>query len=782
MVRSLRLTVQPSLGIIARREDTRGYDAASSSDHMSHGQLRYCVSPRLRAPVSPRHSVAGRALAGLIFMLTVGVATLSAPAAEPARSLNDLTGPWQLFVDDHLVANKEKVVRKYHAFEKDPGNPLLKADKPWEGNNVYVYGTVLPNESGPGYRMWYHALPEKKGDDAYRLLYATSKDGLRWDKPNLGIVEYQGSKDNNIFIRRGKRDHILSVIHTPWERDPAHRYLMINFDGDISGGGSGYMAAWSGDGIHWTNAADKPVFAKGGDVGQFLYDFHRGEYVGYVKNSATVSGMRRRAVGRTATKDPVKWPDPSLVIVPDSFDDRWAKGIQRTSFYGLSAFAYETMYLGFLWVFRAIDETEGYFDGPIFCELVSSRDGVNWLRQEGDRAPVLDVGSDKAWDRGMVFTATQPLVVGEQLWLYYGGTDGLHAGREPWHSGIGLATLRKDGFASLDATDGVGTVTTKCLLHAKGMLGVNCAATGGSVRVEVLTADGKVVPGYGRADCNAITNDTVNAVMSWKQRKELPSGMPIRLRFVLERASLYSFTAGENVRVRDEPDRPPLSVLLTFEDGWKDSLAADGEQNTKRHGDMRTVSEAENVAFGKAAVCVGSEFSPLQTLEIKGTQNLGTSFTLAMMARSKDNRHARLLSSYDDYGPVKSTELVFDCDPTGKRLNGLRLICKGIEIASKPVRFDDGKYHHLAVTYEEGKTVFYLDGVEVGGGSIPGGEPIAMERDLRVGEDSEHANEQQFRGHMDDVLVYGRALTAAEIKAITTRGAEVFFKVSKNRS
>jgi hypothetical protein len=102
--------------------------------------------------------------------------------------------------DDYLIAARQKVTRKYHAFEKHPANPLVKADKPWEGNNVYVYGTVLPNESGPGYRMWYHALPEKKGEDAYRLLYATSTDGLKWDKPNLGIVDYHGSKNNNICI------------------------------------------------------------------------------------------------------------------------------------------------------------------------------------------------------------------------------------------------------------------------------------------------------------------------------------------------------------------------------------------------------------------------------------------------------------------------------------------------------------------------------------------------------------------------------------------------------
>lgn len=705
-------------------------------------------------------------------------ASMTAAGAQPPRSLNDLTGPWQLFVDDYLVASKDKVVRTYHPFEKDPRNPLIKADRPWEGNNVYLYGTVLPNESGPGYRMWYHALPETKGDDAYRLLYATSRDGITWEKPNLGVVEYKGSKANNIFIRRGTRDHIPSIIHTPWEKDPQRQYLMINYDGDKAGG---YVAAWSPDGLHWTDAADKAVFTKGGDVGQFLYDFHKNEYVGYVKNNASVSEMRRRAVARISSKDPLSWPNPYLVLAPDTFDDRWAKGIQRTSFYGLSAFAYESMYLGFVWVFRADDEAQGYFDGPIFCELVTSRDGVHWMRQQGDRVPILPVGTGQAWDRGMVFSATQPLVIDGKLWLYYGGVDGTHLPQkdQPWHSGIGLATLRKDGFASLDAQGGTGTVTTRRLVGARGPLRVNYTAKG-SLRVEVLDETGKALPGYGRDDCDPLTGDSIDATVGWKGRKTLPAGRPIRLRFTLDNASLYSFAAGDGLKLFEEP-ATPLGVLLDFEDGWNDALRADGRQRAIPHSEMRIESDKPNVAFGSHAARISALYSPLQTLEIDGTKDLGTHFTLSVFARSNDNRPARLFSSYDDQGAWKSTELVFDCDPNGKCLPGLRLIVKGIEVLSAPAAFADGKYHHLAVTYNDGEIAFYLDGRQVGQGRVPGGDPVTMIRNLRICEDATHAHDQQFRGFMDDVLIYGRALTPQEIKLIASQGAEAFFKTRKER-
>lgn len=705
----------------------------------------------------------------LVILMLVGSLAPRTRAASDTKSLNDLTGPWQLMVDDYCVAEKTNVVRTYHPFEKHPGNPVLTYDRPWEGTNIYLYGTVLPDESGRGFRMWYHALP---GDgDAYRLLYATSDDGIKWHKPNLGVVEYKGSKNNNIFIRRGKRDHIPSVIHTPWEKDPGRRYKMINFDGDPAK--NGYVCAFSPDGLHWTDASAKPVFSKGGDVSQFLWDPHAGQYLGFVKNNVNVSGMRRRAVARTASKNILSWADPQLVLVPDTFDDRWAKGIQRTHFYGLSAFAYESMYLGFLWVFRATDD-EGYFDGPVHLELVTSRDGVRWFREEGERPPILELGKDGTWDDGMHYTPQHPLLVDGKLWLYYGGFDCTHAAPAPWHGSIGLAMLRKDGFASLDAGEKTGIILTKKLAKTAGPLRLNyqCRA-GGSIRVETLDAEGKPLSGYTRDDCKPLTGDNLDQTVTWNNRSELPvADAPIRLRFVMENASLYSFTAGPKLQIVDEAAGPTLAVLYTFEDGWGDSLTQDGKQPAVQHGEIRPKADPELAAFGSAGCPLGSTWCPLNTIEIKGTRNLGTQFTLALMAKNKESKPARLFSSAADHGPVKTTELVFDCDPKGQVIPGLRLICKGITVESKPLRFADGKYHHLAVTCDDGQIAFYLDGAPAGSGRVPAGEPISMTRNLFVGEDADHGREEQLRGSVDDILVLGQVLSALEIKTISQKGAE----------
>ncbi|MBN2307871.1 MAG: hypothetical protein JXR94_02805 [Candidatus Hydrogenedentes bacterium] len=483
--------------------------------------------------------------------LCVLMAAFAASIPAPARAgghLGDLTGPWVLFVDDYGIAEKAGVVRTYHAFEKDARNPVLSGDKPWEGGLAYVYGTVLPGEDGAGYRMWYHSWAEGE----YRMLYATSEDGVHWEKPALGLVEYGGSSANNILFRRTHENHNPQVIHTPWDPDPARRYKMVYFEYGRTPPHftvTGYYGAASPDGIHWTDVKDTPVLRDDpGDVGNFVWDAHAGRYLGYPKKFTEVRGYRRRCVGYSATTDFESWPPSKLILTPDEFDDQL---VQRggepmhegahTDFYGLCGFAYESMYIGFLWMFPI---TDGGSDGPIFVELVSSHDGVHWTRQEEPRPPILPVGPDGAWDDGMVFTPNHPLVEGGAIRLYYGGFDVTH-GVDGGRAGVGLATLRKDGFASLDAGAEEGVVTTKPLAGCSGPLRVNFRAEDGSVRVEVLDAGGAVVPGYGRGDCAPLVGDSIDTAVSWGERRTLPEvDGALRLRFVLQNASLYSFAAG----------------------------------------------------------------------------------------------------------------------------------------------------------------------------------------------------------------------------------------------
>lgn len=498
------------------------------------------VSGREAVP-SPLHRI-------LVPVLAVLFSAFAFGAAHGAEQLGDLTGPWQLFVDDHLVAESSQLSRVWHAFEKHAGNPLLRADQAWEGAAVYLYGTVLPREDGTGYRMWYHAY-----DGDYRMLYATSDDGLAWSKPALGLTGFRGSAENNILFQLTHENHNPQVIHTPWEGDPQRRYKMIYFEYGRTPPVStvtGYRGAYSPDGIRWTECADNPVLVDSpGDVGNFVWDPLGKRYLGYPKKFEEVRGFRRRCVAFSSTTAFESWPESTLILTPDEYDDRLVADADaagaHTDFYGLCGFAYETMYLGFLWMFPI---TDGKNDGPIFVELVSSRDGVHWRRQDEPRAPILPLGPAGAWDDGMVFTPNHPLVEGGTIKLYYGGFDGTHGGDA--NAAIGLATLRKDGFVSMRAGGQAGALTTPLLENAAGPLRVNFAARpDGWLRVELRDASGEVIPGYSETNCDVLTGDHTEHAVTWNGNSALPAG-PVRLRFILRNAELFAFAAGNGVTTR----------------------------------------------------------------------------------------------------------------------------------------------------------------------------------------------------------------------------------------
>jgi len=90
------------------------------------------------------------------------------------------------------------------------------------------------------------------------------------------------------------------------------------------------------------------------------------------------------------------------------------------------------------------------------------------------------------------------------------------------------------------------------------------------------------------------------------------------------------------------------------------------------------------------------------------------------------------------------------------------------------VTFDDRKYHHVAVVYDDGSVQFYVDGKQIGQRWLPGGMPVTLARDLLVGEDLEIGSDEQFLGRMDDILVLGRSLTPDQIDALARKGAAAF--------
>lgn len=138
------------------------------------------------------------------------------------------------------------------------------------------------------------------------------------------------------------------------------------------------------------------------------------------------------------------------------------------------------------------------------------------------------------------------LVVGDELWFYVSGRAGKSfPGCQHVDAGgsTGLAKLRRDGFASLDAAESAGTLTTRPIRFRGKHLFVNLAARAGELRVEALDEQGRPIAPFDRDHCRPMTGDSTRQAVTWEGASDLSalSGQPVRLRFHLSRGSLYAF-------------------------------------------------------------------------------------------------------------------------------------------------------------------------------------------------------------------------------------------------
>ena len=123
--------------------------------------------------------------------------TCSATSLATAQDVTDIGDRRELFVDQVLVEsmkNAQLVMHRPH----DEG-VVVPFDKPWEGP-FCGYATVITD--GDLFRLYYRGLPEsgKDGNEAETTCYAESKDGISWTKPNVGLFEVRGYKDNNVVM------------------------------------------------------------------------------------------------------------------------------------------------------------------------------------------------------------------------------------------------------------------------------------------------------------------------------------------------------------------------------------------------------------------------------------------------------------------------------------------------------------------------------------------------------------------------------------------------------
>ncbi|UCH36222.1 MAG: hypothetical protein JSV65_07675 [Armatimonadota bacterium] len=463
----------------------------------------------------------------------------------------------QLFLDDANIAGMDGLRRTMHQPLKHSANPVVPADKPWE-NMTSVYGTTMYDEHMRRFRMWYLIGCPSDGEftdadtgerypipQTTRVGYAESDDGVTWAKPDLGQLEWRGSTANNMLAIGRQNPEGMSVLVDERDPDPAHRYKALFWDHAADGchyhqelkrvlwrettDSDGAYLAWSGDGIHWTHSPHNPVIKAYMDTSQnLLWDPRIERYVAFSR-----FGFGRK-IARSESEGFVHWSEPQLVLECDEADG------EASQFYGAGIDVYEGLYVGMLWLYR-----EGG-DGCIDTQLGVSRDGIRWERV-ADRQVFLPLGDPGSWDDGMARCAERIIRVGDQLYIYYSGVNGPHSGPKfpadtivrKSKPGIGLCTLRRDGFVSLDAgTDG-GSLLARPFPLPAGRLHLNIDARNGRCVVALQHQDGSVIPGFEQSQ--PISGDRLDAEVNWRGDTWPSVGQTVALRIALENASLYSY-------------------------------------------------------------------------------------------------------------------------------------------------------------------------------------------------------------------------------------------------
>ena len=454
--------------------------------------------------------------------LLLPAANAADPAVKPGQGTQR-----ELFVDTAAIGKLiGDVQQRLH--RPVPKQVVLTADKPWEGNTC-AYFTLF--RDGDMFRMYYRGshFDEKTRKPAHREVtcYAESRDGIQWTKPDLGLVEFNGSKKNNI-VWDGIGTHCFTVF-----RDgnpacaPEARYKAISRGRPR--GKKGLYIFQSPDAIHWKLMHSEPVITDGAFDSQNLafWDSHAGLYREY--HRTFIAG--KRAIMTGTSSDFVHWTKPVLVS--------YQPGIPAQHLYTNAVQPYPGaphLLIGFPTRFLP---DRGQRVEPTF---MASRDGVRFHRWLDAVIPET-APKDRQGNRSNYMTwGLLELPARPDHYSVY-ATEAYYSGPD---NRVRRFEYRKDGFVSVRGGKQGGQLITNPIRLGSLAERLTLNSTidpGGSIRVSIEDTDGKPLPGFSAAECKPLPADTLNHTVAWKAGADISSlkGRRIRLRFDIKQADVYAY-------------------------------------------------------------------------------------------------------------------------------------------------------------------------------------------------------------------------------------------------
>jgi len=436
-------------------------------------------------------------------------------ATEPI----DIGNRLELFVDDHLIAEVDGDAGR-QLLRPEPKEVVLVADSSW-GGNASGYYTLF--QDGDLYRMIYRGwqIDDPKRTDWFprgtqTTCYAESTDGITWTKPNLGLIEWQGSKDNNI-VQMGPYAHNFTAFRDGNPAAPAEaRYKALTSRGEL-------MAFQSPDCKTWKLIQKKGVITNGAFDSQNLafWDTDRKEYRAYWRYFT--KDTKVRAIRTATSKDFLTWENEADLAYGDAPEQQlYTNAIQKYFRAPHLFIGFPTRYLPY----------EGARVEPI---LMSGRDGVNFQRWNEPVIPE-SAPEDRKGNRSNYMAWGMFQLPGKPKEISVYATENY---LESTPGRLRRFVYRVDGFVALRGGEKGGSATTKVLRHSGQQLLMNYVVRdGGSLMVEVLDKSGAVV-----GKSNPLTGDAVDEVVAWDQDPKLGASavqLQLKLRFALKDADVFS--------------------------------------------------------------------------------------------------------------------------------------------------------------------------------------------------------------------------------------------------
>jgi len=451
----------------------------------------------------------------------------------------------QLFVDDFLI-QQSSMTRTQHQPVMYPLNPIL-SPSPFD-----TAGEAIPSSDGVWFdpadntfKMWFHC-----GSGGV-ICYAYSMDGKTWTRPSIPDALVPNT------------DEVLSEGVTVWmdlqDPDTSRKFKAFAYNQATVYGIDYYYSA---DGIHWTGTyqSQYPIVAEF-DRTTLFWNAFLNDWVDSMKDYLDLPAASSRPEYLSRARSYAESPDlmnwtpaepanfnTSFWTGPDVNDPPYVPGGTYPQLYNLDAVPYESVMVGlFSWFYPGPgDNDPNNLPGPDLVELGVgfSRDGFQWVRPTRGSGPgpngafIAASNVPGTWNMANTQSAGGCfLVVGDELWFYFSGRNEPHA--IPAIASTGLATLRRDGFYSMDAGSTAETLTTRTVQFSGKYLFVNVDDSQGSLTVQVLNTGGTLLA----TSLPLTANKTLQQVSWTNGLTDLSAlaGQPVQFRFTLTNGEIYSF-------------------------------------------------------------------------------------------------------------------------------------------------------------------------------------------------------------------------------------------------